>query len=123
MKRQITFLTTCIVVISMMMMMTILTRYSFDFILFLDTIFVCSLLLTMAGASMFIVQTGVYRPYLQHVRYFFRHFNRSKQIANEIERVDNHPLMPPPHLPLTVPFTLTGITLSVLTTFISFLVQ
>jgi len=119
MKNQMLLLTICIS--SSFFIITLLISYSFNLLPFWDTMFACSLLLTLIGASMYILQSGFLQPHFRNFRYFFRKINRPEQMANQLERKDNDIPTTSIQLPLAVPFTVTGIILTITTSLVSFL--
>ena len=100
---------------------TIWISYPFHWVEFWNSIFVWSLLLLLIGSTMYIVQSGFFSHYMRNFRYFFRKVNRTKQLADQIEQKSYGMSSIPVLHPLTMPFIVTGTLLTLLASFVSFL--
>ena len=120
MKKHILFL--IIFITSLSLIITLWRSPSFDLIVFLNTIFTCSLGLTVIGAIMFILNSGFFDGYVQQFKKFFRQISRSEKIANELEEKNNHSTMYYYELPLVATYTITGVVLTVISGIFSVIV-
>lgn len=120
MKKHISLL--IISILSISFIVTILSSSSFILATFWDTMFACSLGLTLIGASMHILNSGFFNSYVQQFKSFFRQISRSEQLASELERKNNHSNMSHFELPLAAPFTITGIILTIISSVISVII-
>lgn len=120
MKKYISLL--IVVIISISFIVTLWGGSPFILATFWDTMFACSLVLTLAGASMHILNSGFFRSYIHQFKNFFRQISRSEQLASELERKNDHSNMSHFELPLAAPFTITGIILTIISSVISVIV-
>ena len=86
---------------------------AFTLLAFVNKLFLCSLVLLIAGGSLFVLQGGVLNGMLYS---FKRFFNRTTKVGEYTKRFDSSKeLVDPFHFSLTVPLLLSGGVLFALT--------
>ncbi len=112
MKKQISFL--IIFIITLSFIITIWKDTSFTLITFWNTMFACSLILTIIGASMHILSSGFFQTYVHQFKKIFSQFSKSGQLANQLERKDEFSNLPFFEFSLIAAITITGIMLTII---------
>lgn len=110
--KKFSLLTSLIVMISFIL--SIFKSTIFDLITFLDTLFICSLALTLLGASMHILNAGFFDAYSKQFKSFLRQINRTEQYMSEFENTNNDFTPRFYEFSSATFFTLTGIILTLL---------
>jgi hypothetical protein len=85
-----------------------LNNHSFNQLSWINTLFNCSLFLTVIGGVMIVIQGGFFNGIVRSFRLFFRKTNRIEQILEEIEGEKGNFI--PYHITfgLTFPFLISG---------------
>lgn len=60
-------------------------NYSFNPILWINILFYCSLILTIFGSAMLVIQGGFFHAITRSFKIFFRKINRIENVIQEIE--------------------------------------
>jgi len=88
----------------------------------IDMLFICSILTTVIGAVLLIIQSKFFEPFVKSLKYFFQKINKQRQIADEIERKESNSYSRSIHLPMSIPLIGGGLVMLVLSIFISYLI-
>lgn len=80
-----------------------------------------ALLITVVGASLYIIQSGTFYPFIKSVKYFIQQMNKTKHIADQIERKQMEKMTRKRKIPLTIPCLVAGNIMLAIAIFFSFL--
>src|SRR5699024_6905750 len=69
---------------------TLLASTPFSYTVWVDSLFLISLFVTMIGAILFIIEKGFINPIINNFKYFISKISKRRQIADEIEQKSNH---------------------------------
>src|SRR5699024_5850175 len=69
---------------------TLFAPTPFSSTVWVDSLFLISLFVTMIGAILFIIQKGFFNPIINNFKYFISKISKRRQIADEIEQKSNH---------------------------------
>src|SRR5699024_12051422 len=62
----------------------------FSYTVWVDSLFLISLFVTMIGAILFIIEKGFFNPFINNFKYFISKISKRRQIADEIEQKSNN---------------------------------
>src|SRR5699024_11232243 len=68
---------------------TLLASTPFSYTVWVDSLFLISLFVTMIGAILFIIEKGFFNPFINNFKYFISKISKRRQIADEIEQKSN----------------------------------
>lgn len=66
-------------------LLSYLDSYSFNLLLWMNILFNCSLILTILGSAMLVIQGGFFHAITRSFKIFFRKINRVENVIQEIE--------------------------------------
>src|SRR5699024_3884504 len=69
---------------------TLLASTPFSYTVWVDSMFLICLFVTMIGAMLFIIEKGFFNPLRNNFKYFISKISKRRQIADEIEQKSNH---------------------------------
>src|SRR5699024_12387829 len=69
---------------------TLLASTPFSYTVCVDSLFLISLFVTMIGDILFIIEKGLFNPFINNFKYFNSKISKRRQIADEIEQKSNH---------------------------------
>lgn len=94
-------------------------NHSFNQLLWINTLFNCSLILTIIGSTMLVIQVGFFNAIIKSFRLFFQKTNRIEQVIEEVagkrENLSPYKLT----FKLTFPFLFSGSILLIFSIFFS----
>ncbi|WP_179151987.1 DUF3899 domain-containing protein [Oceanobacillus senegalensis] len=89
---------------------------------FIDTLFLLSLIISVVGGILFIIQTGFFNTFIKTFRYFFRRMNKTEDVIQQIEKKDPDRPIHSIHIPISYPILLSGLFLFVVSMVVSFII-
>src|SRR5699024_1600964 len=69
---------------------TLLASTPFSYTVWVDSLFLISLFVTMIGAILFTIVKGSFNAFINNFKYFIGKSNKRRQVADEIEQKSNH---------------------------------
>lgn len=121
MKKYISFLILTIITISFLI--AIWDKPTFNFVTFWNSIFACSLGLTVIGASLYILSSNFLQTYIRQFKRVFSQFSKSGKLADQLEKRTDSSYSFFFEIPLTTAFTITGIVLTIISGIVSIIIS
>ncbi|WP_183041097.1 DUF3899 domain-containing protein [Salipaludibacillus neizhouensis] len=96
---------------------------AFTLLNWVNILFIFSLVVTMGGAILHIIQVGFFNSFIKNFNYFLRRINRTEEVISELERRnDRYKAIDSINLPIRVPIVCAGVILLALSTMISLVI-
>jgi hypothetical protein len=94
--------------------------HAFDFVAWVNILFLCSLLLTMVGGTLFVIQGGFFNGIYRSFKHFFRTINKVEKVIQDVEGKKDDETPYKQEYGLTFPLLVAGLILVVLSLLLSF---
>src|SRR5699024_12864578 len=96
---------------------------TFNFFTFWNSIFACSLGLTVIGASLDILSSNSLQTYIRQFKRVFSQFSKSGKLADQLEKGTDSSYSFFFEIPLTTAFTITVIVLTIISGIVSIIIS
>lgn len=67
------------------LILAVIRYHTFDFLAWTNILFLCSLLVTIVGGTLFIIQTGFFNGIYRSFKHFFSTISKAEQMVQDVE--------------------------------------
>lgn len=102
------------------LILSTIRSHSFDYLAWINILFLCSLLVTMVGGILFVIQGGFFNGIYRSFKHFFRSINKVEEVIQDVEGKRDDGIPYKLKIGWTFPLLIAGLILFVFSLFLSF---
>src|SRR5699024_3744323 len=110
-------------IITISFLIAIWDKPTFNFVTFWNSIFACSLGLTVIGASLYILSSNFLQTYIRQFKRVVSQFSKSGKLADQLEKRTDTSYSFFFEIPFTTAFTITGIVSTIISGIVSTIIS